>query len=521
LAFIGCAAVAARGQVPYDSGNGIENPAPAPQPYYGQQEAPPPGYTQDGRPAATPDQTADPSQSASFQTFYDQLAGQGNWVETNDYGYVWQPNVNDPDWAPYTNGHWVYTDDGWTWVADDSEPWGWAVYHYGRWVCLDDAGWCWVPGYTWAPAWVSWRYGGGYCGWAPLPPATALGIDFFGDGIGFGFGFHIGGDVDTAYGIGPGWYHFLPVGYLGRGNYHGYYANRYDSFGIIARTTNVTNVNVTSAGAAGRFGRVTTGGPSFAAVSAQSQEPIARATLMSARTAGPGTLRGNALAVYAPHVGAEPAGVTPHPARAETLGMDTVNRGTEIDRPTLATAALRPEGPTPEQVATAREALASAPARARVATGAANPTLTLSQPLTSLQSYHEAAARAATTRTSAEAENRGGTAVNSPGRIYSGNGSDVNANRTGYDRERAAEEQARQSRAEEERASSGGTRTTSTGISAFATPTHASYAPTTSSTVHGSGGSTGGYSSGGHSGGYSSGGNGGGHSGGGYQQNGH
>jgi hypothetical protein len=27
-----------------------------------------------------------------------------------------------------------------------------------------------VPGIEWAPAWVSWRVGGGYCGWAPLAP---------------------------------------------------------------------------------------------------------------------------------------------------------------------------------------------------------------------------------------------------------------------------------------------------------------------------------------------------------------
>lgn len=31
-------------------------------------------------------------------------------------------------------------------------------------------GWVWVPGVEWAPAWVSWRVGGGYIGWAPLPP---------------------------------------------------------------------------------------------------------------------------------------------------------------------------------------------------------------------------------------------------------------------------------------------------------------------------------------------------------------
>jgi hypothetical protein len=31
-------------------------------------------------------------------------------------------------------------------------------------------GWCWRPGRVWGPGWVSWRAGGGYVGWAPLPP---------------------------------------------------------------------------------------------------------------------------------------------------------------------------------------------------------------------------------------------------------------------------------------------------------------------------------------------------------------
>ena len=32
-------------------------------------------------------------------------------------------------------------------------------------------GWCWIPGTTWGPAWVNWRWGGGYVGWAPMAPA--------------------------------------------------------------------------------------------------------------------------------------------------------------------------------------------------------------------------------------------------------------------------------------------------------------------------------------------------------------
>ena len=52
--------------------------------------------------------------------------------------------------SPY--GHWEYVPD------------------YGRWGFMAGVGWFWVPGRIWGPAWVSWRYGGGYYAWAPLGP---------------------------------------------------------------------------------------------------------------------------------------------------------------------------------------------------------------------------------------------------------------------------------------------------------------------------------------------------------------
>ena len=68
-----------------------------------------------------------------------------------------------------TNSLWDYTDQyGWMWVSD--YEWGWAPFHYGRWTFDQQYGWMWVPGRTWGPAWVSFRYGDSYVGWAPLPP---------------------------------------------------------------------------------------------------------------------------------------------------------------------------------------------------------------------------------------------------------------------------------------------------------------------------------------------------------------
>lgn len=118
--------------------------------------------------------------TVSFNLFFDALAPYGNWVSTPDYGYVWSPTDVGQEWEPYTNGHWVWSDYGWTWVS--YEPWGWVPFHYGRWVYTDYYGWIWIPGTVWAPAWVTWYTGPDYIGWAPLPPddrfSLEVGISF-------------------------------------------------------------------------------------------------------------------------------------------------------------------------------------------------------------------------------------------------------------------------------------------------------------------------------------------------------
>jgi hypothetical protein len=103
--------------------------------------------------------------------FHRALAADGAWDDEAPYGDVWVPRVA-ATWRPYTAGHWLNTDAGWAWAGD--EPWGWAVYHYGRWLYDAQSRWVWVPGTRWAPAWVAWRSGGGYLGWAPLPPAVGF-----------------------------------------------------------------------------------------------------------------------------------------------------------------------------------------------------------------------------------------------------------------------------------------------------------------------------------------------------------
>jgi len=100
--------------------------------------------------------------------FYEPLAPFGYWVQVPRYGWCWYPAYVDAGWRPYTNGNWLWSDAGWYWASE--EPWAWATYHYGRWTWDPYYGWLWVPGLEWAPAWVGWRDGDGYVGWAPLPP---------------------------------------------------------------------------------------------------------------------------------------------------------------------------------------------------------------------------------------------------------------------------------------------------------------------------------------------------------------
>jgi hypothetical protein len=113
---------------------------------------------------------AQASISVEFRTA---LQDHGRWQRHARWGEIWVPGNLAQDWRPYTNGHWVYTDDwGWYWVEADAEAsWGWVTNHYGRWI-YDDDEWAWVPGEEWGPAWVEWRRSNNndVVGWAALAP---------------------------------------------------------------------------------------------------------------------------------------------------------------------------------------------------------------------------------------------------------------------------------------------------------------------------------------------------------------
>ncbi|TDE13150.1 DUF6600 domain-containing protein [Dyadobacter psychrotolerans] len=162
--------------------------------------------------------TAQPGVSISFQTFYNELSPYGRWINSPQYGSVWTPNVSQ-GFQPYsTNGYWEVTEYGNTWVSD--YDWGWAPFHYGRWSFDDYNGWFWIPGYEWGPAWVNWRSGGDYYGWAPLGP---------------------GMNVNISINIPSFWWVFVPQRYIATRNWYSYCAPRNRVTHIYNQTTIINN----------------------------------------------------------------------------------------------------------------------------------------------------------------------------------------------------------------------------------------------------------------------------------------
>ena len=161
-------------------------------------------------------------EDVSMQTFYDELSPYGSWIQDPQYGYVWRPDVDQQDFRPYySNGHWAMTEYGNTWVSD--YDWGWAPFHYGRWVTDRYNQWLWIPDTTWGPAWVNWRSGGGYYGWAPLGPG-------------------LGVNVSVGFNIPDFWWVFTPQASIYIDRFPRYYSNR--NYGYLGRTTIINNVYV-------------------------------------------------------------------------------------------------------------------------------------------------------------------------------------------------------------------------------------------------------------------------------------
>ena len=217
--------------------------------------------------------------SVSFQFFYDNLSPYGTWISNPQYGYVWHPNVSRR-FHPYrTSGHWVWSNEyEWIWVSD--YEWGWAPFHYGRWHYDSYYGWLWIPDYEWAPAWVVWRGGGDYYGWAPLGPGVNISIAF--------------GNYSPPY----DYWCFVPRRYIASPTIYNYYVSPQQNTTIINNTTVINNYS-TSGGATRN---VFVSGPQRTEVERYTQQSLTPVKLSESSTPGRTRASGNEVAIYKPKV---------------------------------------------------------------------------------------------------------------------------------------------------------------------------------------------------------------------------
>jgi hypothetical protein len=300
----------------------------------------------------------------SIDFFYDNLGDGGSWIEVGDYGYCWQPSiaVSNHSWRPYSDGYWAYTDVGWTWVS--YEDFGWATYHYGRWMRLRGRGWVWVPGREWGPAWVSWRTGGDYVGWAPLPPRHAG--EYWDESP-------ITARVDIDFDIGPAYYNFIDVRYIGEPVLRERIFATDQNVTYITKTVNVTNITYTNS-------TVYNYGPDVNMLSRYSTRPIQRLSLQRETNVDPATaaqskslmkVQGDKLVVAAPQQFQKPTTKLVPKVVKEKLAQAPVERGWEPAGDAKAQAALKqkiekedPKSVPPPTVPVSNNAPASSPAAA-------------------------------------------------------------------------------------------------------------------------------------------------------------
>jgi hypothetical protein len=232
---------------------------------------------------------ASPHFGVNFQVFYNELSPFGDWVMDPNYGYVWIPFV-ESGFQPYaTNGYWTMTNFGNTWVSNYA--WGWAPFHYGRWFWSNFYGWAWIPGYEWGPAWVNWRTGGGYYGWAPLGP-----------GIGINVSFHI----PMSHWV------FVPQRRFRHRNFYRYYVPSYQVANIYQRTIIINNTYIHN-------NQTYIAGPSRREVERVTRSKVPVYKVNDSNRPGRSVVNNNSLNVYRPQIrGNEPSNNPGRPSRVFT-----------------------------------------------------------------------------------------------------------------------------------------------------------------------------------------------------------
>ena len=215
--------------------------------------------------------------------FYDQLSPYGRWFQLDEYGWVWTPYGVSYGWRPYTDGYWVWTDWGWTWVSQWT--WGWAPFHYGRWHHHAMHGWVWTPGTVWGPAWVAWRHRPGWIGWAPLPPQVGWRA-----GVGLDFG---RADIDRL--IEPHCYSFVEERQLTARNLHQHIQLEARNVTLLRDTKHIADYSVVD-------NRVVNRGIAIEQLERDTGQKIRRHRVADATAVRPDEVRGEEVVLFRPKV---------------------------------------------------------------------------------------------------------------------------------------------------------------------------------------------------------------------------
>ena len=213
----------------------------------------------------------------SFQVFYDELTPYGTWVYHPVHGYAWVPDAG-PGFYPYaTEGYWVLTWAGWTWVSN--YPWGWAPFHYGRWYMDPFYGPMWIPGYEWGPGWVVWRKSGHYYGWAPIGPGVNI-------QMAYGNTYHIPHDH----------WRFLNGNHFGKHDQYNHYAHVSDNGAFMENSTVINHVRTDQSNYVPY-----NAGPDKREIERYRGEPVSQVTIQERDKPGQNLDR-NKLELYKPEV---------------------------------------------------------------------------------------------------------------------------------------------------------------------------------------------------------------------------
>ena len=246
------------------------------------------------RPYSRQQQQQQQQGNVSMQVFYDQLDPYGQWVHNRQYGYVWIPHVGRNFYPYSTNGRWIMTDYGWTWVS--GYEWGWAPFHYGRWDYDNNYGWFWFPGDEWAPAWVTWRSGEGYYGWAPMRPDDYIGM----------------GSRDRYYDDIHRWV-FVRQRDFGKPNVDRYYLSNRRNDEIFRTTSVIGNTRTDN-----QRRTVYEAGPDPSEVERTTGRRVIRVPVMDSNSPGR-RLSNNQLEIYRPRIQARTDGNRPTPPRISDI----------------------------------------------------------------------------------------------------------------------------------------------------------------------------------------------------------